>query len=343
MIAPAKAPLCAYVPALDGLRALAIGLVFLFHAGTPGLPGANIGVDIFFVLSGYLIGRLLLAEYAASRQIDLKRFYSRRLWRLTPPLLLLLGLYALLARILWPDYFFHLRDGAEVLLYLVDIALILGDGPEYLTHAWSLSIEERFYLLLPLLLVGLLSQVSRRWLWLAPLLLALLVTLWRWYWALPTNYVDGLYYRFDVRISGLTLGVAVACLPSKLIPDCHRFRGRSLLLMGTLLLLIVVPDHGQAWRLAYGLPLVELISALAIIWVVQQPNCLLASVLSTPGFAYIGKISYGLYLFHYPVMQYLQSHFQWAAVLLIATVITLIMAMLSWHLIEAPLSRYKKR
>ena len=140
-----------YVPALDGLRAVAILLVMLFHAEVPFLPGANLGVDIFFVLSGYLIGRLLLEEYRCYGAINLSRFYRRRLWRLMPPLIVLVSLYALIAPRIWPDYYFHLRDCFTVLLYLADIALLFGDGPHYMTHAWSLGIEERFYLVLPVL------------------------------------------------------------------------------------------------------------------------------------------------------------------------------------------------
>lgn len=159
-------PWLEYVPALDGLRALAIALVMLFHAGVPFLHGANLGVDIFFVLSGYLIGRLLLAEFRVHAAIDLRRFYRRRLWRLMPPLLLLLALYAVLAPLVWPDYYFHLRDGIELLLYLTDIALVFGDGPQYLLHAWSLGIEERFYLFFPVLLLFLLRISSYNRLWL---------------------------------------------------------------------------------------------------------------------------------------------------------------------------------
>ena len=86
-----------YVPALDGLRALAIALVLLFHADLPGMPGGNLGVDLFLVLSGYLITRLLMIEYQGHGRIELQLFYLRRLWRLMPPLLLMLLLYSALA------------------------------------------------------------------------------------------------------------------------------------------------------------------------------------------------------------------------------------------------------
>ena len=331
-----------YVPALDGLRALAIALVMLFHAEVPFLPGANLGVDIFFVLSGYLIGRLLLAEFRAHAAIDLRRFYRRRLWRLMPPLLLLLALYAVLAPQIWPDYYFHLRDGIELLLYLADIALVFGDGPQYLLHAWSLGIEERFYLLFPVLLLCLLRISSYSRLWLFFLLLALMVTLWRFYGVQSDSYEVAMYFRFDMRLSGLLLGVMVAWLPAAWLPDMERV-GRSMLpLMLGILLLLVLPEHGQQWRLAYGLPVVELLTALAIIWVVQQPGCLLAKLLSAPALVYVGKISYGLYLFHYPIMQYLKGLYSWPAVAVGGVFLAGILAVISWHLLEMPLSRWRR-
>lgn len=249
---PVVGPRLEYVPALDGLRALTIALVMLFHAGVPLLPGANLGVDIFFVLSGYLIGRLLLAEFRAHAAIDLRRFYRRRLWRLMPPLLLLLALYAVLAPHIWPDYYFHLRDGIELLLYLADIALVFGDGPQYLLHAWSLGIEERFYLLFPVLLLFLLRISNYNRLWLFFLLLASLVTLWRFYWVQSNSYEVAMYFRFDMRLSGLLLGVMVAWLPAAWLPDMGRVGRLMLPLMFGVLLLLVLPEHGQQWRLAFG-------------------------------------------------------------------------------------------
>lgn len=332
-----------YVPALDGLRALAIALVMLFHAGVPFLPGANLGVDIFFVLSGYLIGRLLLAEFRVHAAIDLRRFYRRRLWRLMPPLLLLLALYAVLAPLVWPDYYFHLRDGIELLLYLTDIALVFGDGPQYLLHAWSLGIEERFYLFFPVLLLFLLRISSYNRLWLFFLLLALLVTLWRFYWVQSDSYGATMYFRFDMRLSGLLLGGMVAWLPPAWLPDMGRVGRLMLPLMFGVLLLLVLPEHGQQWRLAYGLPVVELLTALGIIWVVQQPGCLLSKLLSAPALVYVGKISYGLYLFHYPIMQYLKGLYSWPAVAVGGVILAGVLAVLSWHLLEMPLSRWRKR
>ncbi|WP_146180671.1 acyltransferase [Pseudomonas sp. HMWF032] len=326
---------------MDGLRAVAIGLVMLFHAGVPLLPGANLGVDIFFVLSGYLIGRLLLAEFQAHAAIDLRRFYRRRLWRLMPPLLLLLALYAALAPLVWPDYYFHLRDGIELLLYLADIALVFGDGPQYLTHAWSLGIEERFYLLLPVLLLFLLRVSDWRRLWLFFMFLALLVTLWRFYWV-QLDASGMIYYRFDMRLSGLLLGVMVAWLPPARLPDM-RLVGRAMLpMMLGVLLLLVLPEHGQEWRLAYGLPMVEVLTVLVIIWVVQQPDCVLARALSRPVLVYMGKISYGLYLFHYPIMQYFKGFHSWPLVVLGGVLSAAVLAVLSWHLLERPLSKWRK-
>ena len=330
-----------YVPALDGLRAVAIALVMVFHADVPFLPGANLGVDIFFVLSGFLIGRLLLAEYSAYGALNLKRFYRRRLWRLMPPLVVLVALYALIAPQIWPDYFFHLRDVFAVLLYLADIALVFGDGPQYMAHTWSLGIEERFYLLLPVLCLFLMRGVAGALVWRVFLLLAVLVTAWRFYWVYAA-YSGTLYYRFDLRISGLLLGVAVAWVPPNLLPDLKRVSSLFLPLLILLLLLLILPDHGQAWRLGYGLTVVELLTALSVLWIVQQPGCILSVVLGKSWLVFIGKISYGLYLFHYPVMQFIKAEYPWPVTIGVGVLVAFILAVLSWYLLEKPISVWRK-
>lgn len=336
-------PRLEYVPALDGLRALAIGLVMLFHAGVPGVPGANLGVDVFFVLSGYLIGRLLHAEWLSSKQLNLKRFYKRRLWRLTPPLLLMLVLYGWLAHRVWPDHYFVWRDIAAVVLYLGDIAMVTGAGPIHLLHSWSLGIEERFYLILPLLLLVWLRYGSvQRFVWLA-LGLAVWVSLWRWYWIEPEPLFDATqYYRFDFRVSGLLLGVALAFAPARVFTTLGQGGAWSGLLLLLGLWLLVVNPLGQAWRLAYGVPVAEVFTLLAIAHVLQQPQAPLARLLARPLWVYIGQISYGLYLFHYPLMQWLKLHYSWPLVALLGMAGALLLAALSWHLMERPLQRWRR-
>ena len=314
----------------------------VFHAEVPFLPGANLGVDIFFVLSGYLIGRLLLEEYRCYGAINLSRFYRRRLWRLMPPLIVLVSLYALIAPRIWPDYYFHLRDCFTVLLYLADIALLFGDGPHYMTHAWSLGIEERFYLILPVLCLFLMRASGMAAIWRILLLLTVLIAVWRLF-LVYTAYSGTLYYRFDVRTGGLFLGVAVAWMPQHLMPDMKRVGTLFLPMTILLLMLLILPDHGQAWRLAYGLPVVEVLVVLVILYVVQLPDGALSIALGQSWLVYVGKISYGLYLFHYPVMQFVKAHAAWPVTALVGIGVAFILAALSWHLLEKPLNAWRKK
>lgn len=335
-----------YSPALDGLRAVAILLVLLFHARVPGLPGANVGVDVFFVLSGYLITRLLLAEYRDSGAIDLRRFYRQRLWRLTPPLLLLLLLYAAFAPLLWPDYylFFHIRDWIVVLLYQADLALVFGMGPDKMTHAWSLGIEERFYLLWPLMLLGLLALRSLRVALVVLLAAMLLVTLWRLMALQLWGVVgDEAYYRFDMRLSGLLLGAWLGLwIGCGFSVSEQLLRSRWLVLAWLALVVVVLYPTDDKGRLSFGLPLVEGAVLLTLLWLHQWPQGLLGRALAWPPLVYVGQLSYGLYLFHYPVMVYLKLQQPWWVTLLGGATVALLLAIFSYHLIERPIRRWRK-
>src|SRR5436190_16230696 len=162
----------AYRPALDGVRALAVMAVVLFHAGVSVLPGGFLGVDAFFVLSGYLITSLLLAEYAKRGRISLPGFWARRARRLLPALLVLLVVVAVIGRYVLPDTEIGpLRgDAIAALAYVANWRMIYrgsdyfaqNAAPSLLQHTWSLGIEEQFYWLWPLLMLGLLMMAKRR-------------------------------------------------------------------------------------------------------------------------------------------------------------------------------------
>ncbi len=128
-------------PALDGLRGIAILLVVLSHAHVPMFEGAFFGVDLFFVLSCFLITSLLLMEWRAQGHLSFWRFYRRRLYRLTPALLLFLGVYALAAPLLWPELDDVYSDVVWSALYLADYGITFVDRPGTLRHMWSLSIR----------------------------------------------------------------------------------------------------------------------------------------------------------------------------------------------------------
>ncbi|MFG3454007.1 acyltransferase family protein [Stutzerimonas stutzeri] len=333
-----------YSPALDGLRAIAVLLVLLFHGRMPGIPGANVGVDVFFVLSGYLITRILLAEHRAAGCIDLRRFYRQRLLRLTPPLLLLLLLYALCAPLLWPDYYFHVRDWVVVLIYQADLALVFGMGPLKMLHAWSLGIEERFYLLWPLALLGLLALRNLRVALTVLLTSVLLAGLWRMaalqLWDVSSGEA---YYRFDMRISGLLLGACLGMwIGSGLPVPEHLLRRNWLVLAWLVFLAVVLYPTDDKGRLSFGLPLVEITVLYILLWLHCRPLGLLSKTLAWPPLVYVGQLSYGLYLFHYPAMEYLKLQHPWWLTLSAGTGVALVLAVISHHLIERPIRRWRK-
>ncbi|HEX7744191.1 MAG TPA: acyltransferase, partial [Micromonosporaceae bacterium] len=162
----------AYQPGLDGVRALAVGAVLLFHGGVAWLPGGFLGVDAFFVLSGFLITSLLLGERDRTGRIDLVAFWARRARRLLPALLVLLLVVVLVSRVLLPgEELPALRwDALAALGYVANWRMADRGGdyfaqtaaPSPLQHTWSLGIEEQFYLLWPLLFVALLAVSVRR-------------------------------------------------------------------------------------------------------------------------------------------------------------------------------------
>ncbi|MDD0844554.1 acyltransferase family protein [Pseudomonas sp. Gutcm_11s] len=328
-----------YVAGLDGLRALAILLVLFFHSKVPGLPGGNVGVDLFLVLSGFLITSLLLDEQDRSGTIGLKRFYLRRAWRLTPALLLMLFLYSLFAPLLWPEYFFHLRDVLAVLLYVANLAAAAGYAPEKLLHGWSLGLEEQFYLVWPLVLLAVFRLLSRSTLWLALLGLYVLLCAWRIWCLYGMGAPGGLaYYRPDLHAGGLVLGAALAAWWRQQ----KEVGGNAWMAkLGWLSLAVaLISPQSDELHLALFVPLAEIGTALLIVSILLGKQALFAGRLVT----HIGKLSYGLYLFHYPIMLYLvQCRLHWAVVFCIGGVLSYALAWVSFNTVEAAARRYRER
>lgn len=313
-----------YRPELDALRALAILLVAGFHAKVPGLRGGFLGVDLFFVLSGYLITRLLSEEYAATGGLRLGRFYVRRLCRLYPALLALvatcLALSAFSPRSLGEQW----RDAAVVTLYLSDYGRAFWRVPEFLSHTWSLAVEEHFYLVWPLLLLAVL-KLPMRWRIAALLAGAGAATWWRWHELFATFDWLQVYYRFDTRLSGLFLGGALAMWNPRL--------GRHW--AGIAILAFALALSMSHWRnpkaLTSAMLIAELASALLI--------CSTSSFRGVQALAWLGRMSYGFYLWHYPIMKLVREYHGWPIVFIAGCVGGLAMAALSYYTIERAFRR----
>jgi peptidoglycan/LPS O-acetylase OafA/YrhL len=305
-----------YIPALDGLRGLAVSAVLLFHAGL--LTGGWLGVDLFFVLSGFLITTLLLKEHEEQGRIDVVRFWGRRARRLLPALFLLLGLLAALA----PGFgdreaVARLRSNALATLAYVANWQALHEHRDYwalfgragpLDHAWSLAIEEQFYLVWPLLALLLLrSAPRRRWLRLSTVALAAAAM------ALTVVYFETgagtarVYYGSDTRAAAILVGCALAAWM-----DGVPFQRASPSFPGGLQVLGVLAAAalGCAWiwldgtsALPYrgGLAACQLLGAAVIAAAVRDARGPLVALLSLRPLVALGVISYGLYLWHWPI------------------------------------------
>lgn len=317
-----------HTPALDGIRAIAILLVMVFHSQAPFLRGGFLGVDIFFVLSGFLITTLLQHDIARSGRIDLRRFYARRLKRLTPPLAFALLLYLAIAPHAWPDYEGHGQDALLAAAYLSDYSRALWGVPEMLRHTWSLAVEMHFYLLWPLVLLLLQRLGARNQ---RQVLLALYVaaTVWR-FACLESQGWEMSYYRFDTRLSGLLIGALTAVL----LATGKRIEAGKAAAALSMILCLTVYYFGWHARVAltFGTVVAELATAAVIIMVMQGRQ---VRLLAMPALAYAGRLSYGVYLFHFPLMLYLREQYNWQTALLGGGAAALLLAALSYHTVEA--------
>lgn len=333
-----------YVPGLDGIRAIAVLAVMAFHAFPVNAKPAYIaagfyGVDVFFVLSGFLITTLLLTEHDRTGRIAFVRFYMRRFARLMPPLLLLLLAYIAVAPLIWPNYDGHLRDAGIAAVYFSDYARAIWRLPDYIKHTWSLSVEEHFYLLWPLAILFL-GRLQLRTMIFVLAALYVVATAWRFYCIDIGQGWGSVYPRFDTRLSGLILG-ALAAATLRYRP-VFNVRQSVLLVLGALVVIVCMTHpHGALISLRHGLIVIELFTAACIVAIMHNTAGL--RWLGCASLNYIGRLSYGLYLFHYPVMYYLRDTYGWQSAWVGGSAISLACAALSYHTIEAWVRRLKGR
>lgn len=343
-----------YLPQLDGLRAVAVLAVLLFHSGIPLFGGGFIGVDLFFVLSGFLITSLLMREFQATGSIELKNFYLRRLLRLGPGLLALLTVYcgASLLLLQGAQLRANLVDALIALFYLANWARAFAlHAPDFLGHTWSLAIEEQFYLLWPPLLLVLLRCV--RWqrifaITVAGAVAAWLLRLWLLQHDVPLQRLyNGLDTRADMLMMGCALGV---------VQSCGWLQGARCVRASMLLRWLRLPAalgllafaHWATWYeppiYYWGFVVVELLAGVVLLDLLLNDGGAAAVLLRTRWLVWTGSISYGLYLWHFPIYKMLATlgcgHL---AVLLLGMPLTFAAAAASYYLLERRVLAFKDR
>lgn len=318
-----------YMPALDGLRAVAVGLVIADHARVPFLPGGgNVGVTLFFVLSGFLITSLLVAERRREGRVNLLGFYRRRAVRLLPALAFMLAIVVPLAYVLWSPSI--LTAAAAVGLYVGNWSFAGGFDMGPLVHTWSLAIEEQFYIVWPLILLPLLAW-SRRGLIVVTVGLIAAIVAWRVILADDAPW-PRLWGGTDVRADALLVGCLLAVVTIRPRPVWWVAVAGGLVLPSLLY-------HQDARTFTIGLPIAIAASALAVSMASRGARWLEWEPLRNTG-----RIAYGLYLWNLPAAwigrAWFGEGFTFAG-LALELALTIIPAVVSWHFIEQPAQRWR--
>ncbi|MCX6522033.1 MAG: acyltransferase family protein [Actinobacteria bacterium] len=343
-------PRMVHQPALDGIRAVSVLAVLLFHGEIAGFGGGYVGVSVFFTLSGFLITSLLIAEHDVTHRIDVSGFYVRRAKRLLPASLLCIAAIAVLSAT--TDLFAGVatlqRDLLGGLFQVANWVFLAGDGSYQqlfadaagqaspIEHYWSLAIEEQFYWIWPLAFVGIarigrthrgrtivVAVITAVFAALAPVIAAV--------WG-----PDAAYWSTPARAAEILLGALAAFLVAgrTLSPRWHLAGAAALAtLCATFVLFPSV--GGPAYRGA--MPLVGVVSALLIVGL-QVPGPV-RSLLSLSPFAWLGRISYGVYLYHWPVFVVLDSRridLDTVPLFALRMAVTLVLAQASFSLFERP-------
>lgn len=358
-----RAPGMPHLVGLDGLRALAVLAVILYHADVRWLPGGFLGVDVFFVLSGFLITSLLLVEMARTGSINFGQFYLRRARRLLPALFAVLVFCAFLAAFVASDSAAGLRrDLPGALFYYSNWLNIFSDSsyfqfigrPPMLQHLWSLAVEEQFYLLWPITVLLICRFRDSRTIALVALGGALLSTLamlvGSLLWSMPVpNDASRLYFGTDTHAMGVLIGAALAVVwrPGSTRPDLPAQARRVIAaagVAGLLGLLAAFACLGEYSGLLYrgGFLAVSLVTAV-VVAAASHRGVGFGRVLGMRPLRYLGERSYGLYLWHWPLFVVLRPGQDialtgWAA-LTLRLALLLVVAELSYRWLEMPVRR----
>lgn len=344
-----------YLPGLDGLRAIAVIAIIVYHLNPKWLSGGFIGVDTFFVISGYLITSLLLNEYQKNGKINLLKFWKKRIKRLIPAVLFLLACVCVYTLLFEPSIVKDVRhDAIAALLYVSNWWYIFRDVSYFdsfklmpLKHLWSLAIEEQFYLIWPIFFSlffkkGIFNKKVIFW----TFIISIISVAFMMFLAQPNADNSRVYFGTDTRLQTLLLGVLLAYVwpPFRLksnisTPLKLSIESLGIISLCSLIFFMVTVSSNDNWFYFGGIYIISLLTLPAIASSVH-PGTLLSKALGNPVFLWIGQRSYSLYLWHYPIIVFINHHFVQGQIpiyaIIIEIVLTIIFAEFSYRYIETP-------
>ena len=312
-----------HIPAIDGLRALAVIAVVLYHLGIDWIPGGFLGVDLFFVISGYVITRLILDSIESANGLDLKEFYAARVRRLLPGLVILIIVTSVFIAFFAPDAIrrfitdvpFVLTGTNNWQLVAVNQDYFQAIGrPPLLQHTWSLAVEFQFYLIWPIILLFICRRFGKRVVRRVALVIATFSGTALFLFSLQADNatagrISHIYFGTDTHSLGLFLGsaLAVSWIPRNLSPKISQ-RAQDFIdgigvfgFIGLLCIFLFIDQSNTAlYQIAF--PLAGLFGCATIISIVH-PASRFSPILSNRLFLWIGQRSYGIYLWHWVVFQ----------------------------------------
>ncbi len=361
-----------HLPAIDGLRAVAVMAVVLYHADVAWMPGGFLGVDVFFVISGFLITSLLLTEFSAVGSINRKAFWGRRFRRLLPALAALLGVVAIVGLVADRRDLVRFRgDLAAASTYVTNWYLALTKRsyfesigrPSPLLHLWSLAVEEQFYLVWPLVFPVIIRAATRRGFSrlrtalallggaaVSSVLMALLFS--------PNHDPSRVYFGTDTHAAPILVGAALAIWWLPVVRGVRAVRGwiwqvvGALSMCGLLAVMVLTHDsdgsgldthHRDAWLYRGGFLAVALLVAVLIASVTRPAPGRLGMLLSVPPMRWLGERSYAIYLWHWPVVVFTRPgtdiDVHGYLLLGLRLVLTMALAEASFRFVERPVRR----
>ena len=329
-----------YEPALDGLRALAVTAVVVYHAAVQCMRGGWAGVDAFFVLSGFLITKILRAEMTGSGKLRVDRFYARRALRLVPAFSIVLIFAVATGPFRGADFTSVWQAALLAGTYMMNWNRAFAWGPQdILGHTWSLAMEEQFYLLWPVVLIALRGRKTLRW-----LILAVIVeTVWRCVLVLSKANPERISNGFDTHGDTLLIGciLALVYLPPAIIGQLRRF---WVLPIAGFILLLELAGYGTSFANSLGPTVAALLTCWIIILALTQGP--IRRFLSLRPLVFTGRISYGLYLWHFPLLLITGPDLYRHGITVLLGglfVMTYAIATASYFIVERPFLRIKGR